>query len=521
MKKLRNLLLLLFVITATSTVVISCDIEDGKDGIDGVDGKDGADGTDGTDGVDGSDGINFSDDIVMNGLTITSHSITPGHKVLDFKSGFNHVKAYTLITSEDTYLNGFTYGSMADGAGLLKNNDGTFTLINNIEADYSIARINLDNTFKPVSGEYILNAAATANTAQCSGSMISPEEHGFGPMYLSGGEWGGSSKGVFATDPYKNASDASTPNMLTSFGQWSTENAVVIGKDAYPTKTVAFIGDDQSDNVTPQGQLGMYVGDRGDLNGGKLYGLKVDTAGINFEVDMVEGVTYDASFVELTERDIDLLNTEAMSKGVMGFSRLEDIDWRRGDAKDQREIYFAVTGRSKTDLVGKGTKFGRIYKVELNETDPTGAAKITCILDGDVPGGKAHLFHSPDNILVTRNYAYIQEDPNGYESEKSSADHFAYLYQYNLVSGELKVVLECNQYIAQDLGYGTTNKKWEITGMIDISDTIGIDETFLLILQNHGWEKADGTPFTDPNANPASDSRKEGSMMFVLNGLDR
>ena len=205
----------------------------------------------------------------------------------------------------------------------------------------------------------------------------------------------------------------------------------------------------------------------------------------------------------------------------MGFSRLEDIDWRRGSAANQREIYFAVTGRNKPDLVGKGTIFGRIYKVELNETDPTGAAKITCILDGDLVDGKASLFHSPDNILVTRNYIYIQEDPNGYESDKASANHFAYLYQYNILSGELKVVLECNQYKAEELGYGHTGKKWEITGMIDISDTIGIEETFLLITQNHGWEKEDGTAFTDPNANPATDSRKEGSMLFVVHGLDR
>ena len=40
--------------------------------------------------------------------------------------------------------------------------------------------------------------------------------------------------------------------------------------------------------------------------------------------------------------------------------------------------------------------------------------------------------------------------------------------------------------------------------------------------QNHGWEKEDGTPFTDPTANPnLTDSRKEGSMLFVIKGLDR
>ncbi|WP_405206858.1 alkaline phosphatase PhoX [Aquimarina sp. LLG6339-5] len=453
-------------------------------------------------------------------IELESRSVSP--VLLKKMSGFTDIEIYNLLSSEDTYIPDFTYGSMADGAGLLRNTDGTYTLINNIEADYAIARITLDETFKPIKGEHILNAVATAETAQCSGSMITQEEHGFGPMYLSGGEWGGNSKGVFATDPYRDPSIASTPRMLTSMGQWSTENAVAIGKDAYPDKTVVFIGDDNSNDEVPSGQLGMYVGNAGDLNGGKLYGLKVTSPGITYEMDMEEGTAYDMEFVELTEKDIDLLDAEAKSKGVMGFSRLEDIDWRRGSGANNREVYLAVTGRDKPDLIGKGTRSGRIYKVVLNENDPTGAGKITCVLDGDKEGGKAEAFHSPDNILVTENYAYIQEDPNGIQDFKPAAAHYARLYQYDLNSGALQAVLECDQVAAAAQGYGAIDRSWEITGMIDISDVIGVEETFILITQNHGWEKADGTAFTDPNANPnVADSRKEGSMLYIIKGLKR
>ena len=161
-------------------------------------------------------------------------------------------------------------------------------------------------------------------------------------------------------------------------------------------------------------------------------------------------------------------------------------------------------------------------KVNLNSNDPTGRGTITCVLDGDKPNGKAIDFHSPDNILVTENYAYIQEDPNGIQDFKPEADHYPRLYQYNLTTGELKAVLECDQEKAAQLGYGRIDKRWEITGMIDISETIGVDKTFLLITQNHGWEKTDGTPFTDPNANPdLENSRKEGSMLYIIKGLDR
>ncbi len=513
MKQFNKLFLFTLLIAFTS-ISFSC-----KDGLDGMDGVDGVDGIDGTDGIDGNDG----QDLTTAELIPLDASITPNFLKVD--GAFSSITVTPILSSEDKLESTpeFVYGSMADGAGLLAESDGTFTLINNIEADYSIARIKLNADLKPMHGEYIINAFSTAYTAQCSGSLITPEEHGFGPLYLSGGEWGGSSKGVFATNPYKSADNADAAIMLPKLGQWSTENAVVIGKDAYPNLSVTFIGDDHSDNSVPSGQLGMYVGPRGNFDSGKLYGLKVTSAGITNEIDMIEGTEYEAEFVELEETEIGLLDAEAKAKGVMGFSRLEDVDWRRGSAANQREVYFAVTGRDKADLVGKGSRLGRIYKVVLNDTDPTAAAKITCLLDGDKVDGKADGFHSPDNILVTENYAYIQEDPNGYASINDDITGFAKLYQYNLATGELKTVLECDQTTAAAQGYGTTNSMWEITGMIDVTETVNNGEnTFVLITQNHGWVPADGSAFTDPKANSVvNGSREEGSVLHIVTGLER
>ncbi|MFL1012270.1 PhoX family protein [Flavisericum labens] len=448
-------------------------------------------------------------------IVLKDHSVTPN--LLELKPEFKNLKVTTLLSSEDQLSDtpDFVYGSMADGAGLLKNNNGTYTLINNIEADYSIARITLDETFKPIAGEYILNAEATARTAQCSGSLITPEEHGFGPLYLSGGEWGGASKAVFVTDPYKDAADASIAETLPALGQWSVENAVVMHKNAFQGKTIALIGDDTSDNNLPSGQLAMYVGNQGDLHGGNLYGLKVLTDGINYEMDMQEDVSYDITFEEYNERTLNELEAESRAKGIMGFSRVEDIDWRRGSAKNNREFFFAVTGRKKDALLGKGTFYGRIYHVVLDQNNPLNGT-ITCILDGDILNGKAKAFHSPDNIVVTENYVYIQEDPNGYPDTPEKS-HFAQLYQYDIKSKSLKTVLECNQEYAESLGYGTTSRNWEITGMIDISEITDVNRTFLLITQNHGWNNP---LFTDPLANPSTD-RNEGSMLYVVKGLKR
>lgn len=458
-------------------------------------------------------------------VELKTYSKTPNF--LKLSPEFSHVKIYPVLSSEDK-LGDFVYGAMADGNGLLKNADGTYTLMNNIEAHYSVARITFDETFKPIKGEYVLNQVGSGGTAQCSGTLITPEEHGFGPLYLSGGEWHRSSKGVQATDPLKSAGSADTGRLLTAMGQWSVENAVPLNKNAYAGKTVVFIGDDTSDNETPSGQLAMYVGNRGDLKGGKLYALKVDDKDVKYEVDMKEGKSYNASFVELKQKDFDLLEAECRAKGVMGFSRVEDIDYRRGSAKNNRELYFCVTGRKKPGLVGKGSIYGRVYKVVLDDKNPTGSAKITCVLDGDLENGKAKTFHSPDNIVVTENYAYIQEDPNGYFG-KANKDHYATLYQYNLNTGAVKKVLECDQVSAMAKGYGKTRaghfnniKSWELTGMTDISDVIGVKNTFLLITQNHGWESE---KFIDPNAKyTGSESGykyTEGSVLHVVQGLER
>ncbi|UII26620.1 PhoX family protein [Fulvivirga maritima] len=483
--------------------------------------------------------INNDTTIVMNNdttiiysnvdeLTPLESSHTPA-SILKVWEDFSDIELSVVLSSEDTLPSSpsFVYGSMADGAGLIAENDGTFTLINNIEADYSIARILLNSDLKPVIGEYILNSTATGGTAQCSGNLVMPATHGFGPLYLSGGEWDGNSQGVFATDPYKRTSDASAAWILTALGQWNTENAVVLGKDAYADKTVVLIGDDESNNSVPSGQLGMYVGNRGDLAGGKLYGLKVTDSEVEYEMDMEEGQEYNIEFVELEQKGLDLLDTEAKNKGVMGFSRLEDIDWRKGSAANEREVYFAVTGRDKPDLIGKGSRTGRVYKLVLNDTDPTAAGTITCVLDGDKgitdPNAVAAAFHSPDNILTTENYVYIQEDPNGIQGIKEAANHYPYLYQYNINTGELKVVLECDQVTAASLGYGNTSSIWELTGMIDITDEVNNGEnTFLIMTQNHGWERANGLPFTDPTAvQNLNGSRKEGSVLFKIVGLER
>ncbi len=67
---------------------------------------------------------------------------------------------YTMYAVAAAVLlkNSFIFGGSADGNGLMKYSDGTFTILLNNEDNFAVSRIKLDATFKPISGEYVLNS---------------------------------------------------------------------------------------------------------------------------------------------------------------------------------------------------------------------------------------------------------------------------------------------------------------------------------------------------------------------------
>lgn len=526
MKNLFKSNLVILSLLTSSLLLTSC--EEGKDGVDGVDGKDGV------------NGLDFTAEV----LKPLESSVVP-NSVFELKGAFSgSAKLEMIMTSQDILPSDstFVYGSYMDGAALYPYGDGTYAFINNLEADYAIARIRLNDKLQPLEGDYIVNATATAFTAMCSGSSITVGEHGFGPLYLSGGEWGGNAKGVYKVNPFRSPDNRVEVERLPALGEWSTENAVVIGKDAYAGKTVVFMGDDDSNNSYPEAHFAMYVGNRGDLETGDLYVLRgknpVETApgqgGQLFEMGMAEGTEYDVEWVKVSERTLSELNQEAIDAKAIGFQRIEDIDWQKGSASANRNVFFNATGRYRADnpdLAKRGTTFGRVYKLELNPNDPIGDAKLTVVVDGDKDGGIGDGMHSPDNILVTENYVYIQEDPNGYASLNTDINGYAKLWQYSIASKTMAEVLECNQTVAAGMDIGDTSRLWEITGLIDVTDIIGATEpTFIGGAQVHGWRpdtnpnnvtRADGKEFFDPTAIDESSARKEGSFLFKITGLPR
>jgi hypothetical protein len=81
---------------------------------------------------------NTSDSGSSTLVEFRQYSVTPTF-VTRLASG---VQAFTLISSDDTLRESpnFVFGGMADGAGLLRNPDGTFTFVCNHEDNFAVSR---------------------------------------------------------------------------------------------------------------------------------------------------------------------------------------------------------------------------------------------------------------------------------------------------------------------------------------------------------------------------------------------
>ncbi len=448
-------------------------------------------------------------------LTLTNRSVTPSL----IKSLVAGVEIFSLIGSDDVLPESpnFVFGGSADGVGLLKNADGTFTLLTNHEDNFAVSRVTLDATFKPVRGDYIVNSTA-GKYRLCSATMATPAIHGFGPVFITAGESNEESQ-ILAVTPF---GAANTPKYLTGFGRWNTENAVPLPTTAYPNRTVILLGDD--DSGAEGGQIAMYVSNTvGDLDNGKLYAM-ARTNDNTRERDMVVGQTYPIAFREIANHTAlsgRQINQATAALKAVAFGRVEDIDYRKGGSG--RELYIAVTGQNTTGVNANydRTKYGRVYRIILDANNPL-QGTIEVILDGDDRNGPARQFQNPDNIYVGERYVYVQEDDNGYGDET----HDAYIYQYNIATRALVPVLQLDHRRTQPdaAKYNASGARpegkagWEYGAMIDVSEEVGNDNTFLIALQPHSWR---AEKYLGVDGGTLRPTENQASMLVLVKGLPR
>jgi hypothetical protein len=446
-------------------------------------------------------------------VVLKDYSVTPA--LVRMFPAYNSVGINTLISSDDVLekSKGFIFGAQPDGAGLLRNPDGKgFVLINNHEILRSVSRVMLDEQFKPMQGEYIVDAEG-GQWRLCSATMATPAEHGFGPVFLTAGESGPDSR-VHAIDPFGSALDKKrTDRILPALGSQSMENAVPFPKDAYPGKTVIVIGEDDSN-----GQVLLYVSQSvGDLTNGKLYFLRRTNLD-PVETNMQPGKTYAVEFIEVdsaaTATGAEIAQ-QSIEKLAVQFARVEDLDYRKGGGNNSRELYFVATGVN--NQVGKNM-WGRLYRLKLDKNNPL-KGNLQVLADGGVNPGNDLI--NPDNVCVTDNYVYIQEDGDSYYPE---AKHDSYIWIYSIATGKYQPFLTMDHRRtnpAFNSKYNTTANdrlgSWEFGAMYDVSGTIGVPNTFLLNIHPHTWQEekfkdADGTAIT---------GNKEGGQVVILKNVPK
>lgn len=436
-------------------------------------------------------------------------------------AGFEKLDITTLISSSDV-LSGspdFVFAGQPDGMGIMKdpNSDG-YLMITNHEITQSVSRVFLDKTFKPVKGEYIVNGIG-GMTRLCSATLAKPEIHGFS-AFLTAGESGEESM-VHAINPTAAADPSNKSRVKPALGKASMENAVPLPKDVSNGKTYIMIGEDQSYSSSHQsaGQLIMYVADaQGDLDNGKLYALK-RTDNNYTETDIKKGGQYDVEFVEipnaknLTGKEI---NQKNIDNNAIRFSRVEDVDYRKGAGKG-REIYFTATGESSDGVNPKAglTMWGRVYKLVLDSNNML-KGKLELVAEGDSNPGKDLI--NPDNLCVTENYVYIQEDGDSYYP---AAAHDSYIWQLNIASKEYKPWLNMrNNDPAIKPKYNTMTEKfgaWEYGAMEDISDIVGVPGTFMVNIHSHTWQS---DKFMDADR-AGVNKNKEGGQIVIIRNVQR
>ena len=498
-------------------LILSCTPEDG------IDGKDGIDGVDGQDGEDGEDG----EDLISETTIFENKSGTD--PLVAISPQFNYVKAYSLISTPDVIGENFQLSGSADGAGFLKDGDGYMYVVN-CEDSYAVARIRFDEFMNPVSGDYLLDSGVADFARQCSGTMWEAAIHGgSSDLFLSASE--SINYDVKGIDPWIETPTPQADFGLDALGEFSWENAVPLPQGAYAGKTVIIGGDDDSSGS--EGQVTLYYSESADddLTGGKIYVLKTkqisDGAGgvidatastVYNESSFDVGASYEVEFVEITDGAAltkNEMETACSDVFATQFMRVEDVDYQKGSDENARNVFFAVTGRGP----GQGTynDWGTVYKLELDEDSPL-TGKLTQVVSGNTDtnnmDGNLPELQSPDNITVTDNFIYIQEDPNSF-----SRGHAAYIYQTDINGNNPNVVLEL--IIRQDLDPDfSTGFSGEFGSLVDISDKVGVPGTFILALQPHYWTNPDFSALDNGHVN-ADFENEQASQIVILQGLPR
>jgi hypothetical protein len=253
----------------------------------------------------------------------------------------------------------------------------------------------------------------------------------------------------------------------------TTEDNFRVGVPSY---LFAYIADSWEDAVS------------GDPAHGSLYVWRAtnpsDTGFTMHKGDRIPGEFVPISQAE-NANDVTL-KAAATARGAFRFARLEDATVA---FQKSGRLYFADTGKP-----GEATLNGRIYRLDIDPSDPT-QASLTVVLDSTVDD-----MANPDNLGTSPQSLMIQED-----RENPNRVQYSRILRYDLNDGSLTPVARVNTLVGLP-------GQWESSGIVWAGNLLG-GGWWLTDVQAHTLTAPQPGPTLAPNTGVGEDGQLDA--LFV------
>jgi hypothetical protein len=415
-----------------------------------------------------------------------------------------------IITVGDTLPGGYTFESIPDGIALKTRGQGRVDVWVNHETstvpfpftpatgvgfnDFTnalLSQLSLNQHSAGVlKGDYVI--PSEANYQRFCSNFLAGEEHGFERDLLFTNEE--ATDFVFRTGTAWPAPTSEPPaeqagvvvaydiksrayKTIYGMGRHNHENSVAIPGYGHP---VVLSGDDTFS--APASQLYLYTAESAAdvwADGGELWAFKSHNAAINDYGDLTVGGSVSGEFIPVPQSIArgpqTPLENWSNTNNVFQFIRVEDIAY---DRNDPNVVYVADTGEPRAkpsptttrlfrDATGGGPyPNGRIFKIVLDEDDPTQVESLSIVIDADTGGyNNPNVIHQPDNLETTENSLLIQEDPGSH----NQGTVYARIWRHDLSGGSTTVAARVDQSLVPASPSGA----WESSGIVDASEAFG------------------------------------------------
>ncbi len=217
----------------------------------------------------------------------------------------------------------------------------------------------------------------------------------------------------------------------------------------------------------------------------------------------------------------------AYGKDVFDFIRIEDTAYDKRPGMSN-VVYLADSGRGTAGAANPLTTStnGRVWKLELDPSDPL-KAKLSILVQGDDnPVKTLGEIHQPDNVETTANGSLlVQEDPGSSQQFALPTTDpnatTARIWRVPLSGGSPEVVAKVDQ--SADEGptdvdpSGVSNLgAWESSGVVDASDVFGPGWFLVDVQANTLWVEAEPGPDIVAPAGPDWTFKRSGGQLLLM-----